>query len=139
MVVVGVMPAGRVCRQPTAAGRSTGPPAACRFPRARILLIREYRNPRRLLIRLQPPAYCPESKLSVGGFGMTQPTRGPKISLDADGQLDEFFANNVIVHFEAMNDCDWWIGITDQRGRSWSIRCGSVTGRAKGYSRVEAV
>ena len=73
----------------------------------------------------------------------------PKISIDyegdctcpndhAHGELDELVAKGVDVHFEMMDQCEWWIGIIDPRsGRSWSIRCGSVSGRAKGYSSIE--
>lgn len=72
----------------------------------------------------------------------------PKINIDFEGdctcpndhsrgELDEFVARGVDVHFEMMNDCAWWIGVTDpESGRSWSIHCGSISDRAKGYSRI---
>lgn len=52
--------------------------------------------------------------------------------------LDEFVANAVNVHFEAMSQSQFWIGIDDPAtGRSWAINCGATNGRAKGYAFVE--
>lgn len=52
--------------------------------------------------------------------------------------LDEFVANAVNIHFEAMGQSQFWIGITDPAaGRSWAINCGATNGRAKGYAFVE--
>lgn len=58
----------------------------------------------------------------------------------ADGceEFDEFVANGVDIHFEAMGQSAWWIGITDPNtGRSWHINCGAVNERAKGYAHCE--
>lgn len=53
-------------------------------------------------------------------------------------ELDEFIAGGVDVHFEAMGPAQFWIGITDPAtGREWSINCGAVNTRAKGYSRLD--
>lgn len=52
--------------------------------------------------------------------------------------LDEFVAAGVTVHFEAMGDAQFWIGITDPAtGREWAINCGAVNPRAKGYAFCE--
>jgi hypothetical protein len=53
------------------------------------------------------------------------------------GQLDEFIAYNATVHFEAMGDSQFWIGITLADGRSWMLNCGAVNPRAKGYANCE--
>lgn len=60
----------------------------------------------------------------------------------ADGteEFDEFVARGVNVHFEAMGESAWWIGITDPAtGRVWHINCGAVNERAKGYANCEQV
>jgi hypothetical protein len=52
--------------------------------------------------------------------------------------LDEFVLKDVAsVHFEAMGDSQFWIGITANDGRSWMINCGAVNHRARGYAFVE--
>lgn len=74
--------------------------------------------------------------------------RDPRISIDYEGdctcpndhsrgELDEFIADNVSIHFEAMDTAQWWIGVTAADGRSWSINCGAVNRRARGYSMCE--
>jgi hypothetical protein len=53
-------------------------------------------------------------------------------------ELDEFVAHNVTVHFEAMGQSQYWIGVHDPAtGRMWHINCGAVNHNAKGYSFVE--
>lgn len=52
-------------------------------------------------------------------------------------EFDEFIADNATVHFEAMGDSQFWIGITLTDGRSWAINCGAVNTRAKGYAICE--
>ncbi|MBM4592355.1 hypothetical protein [Prescottella equi] len=70
-------------------------------------------------------------------------TEGPQVRHVTVGgveEFEEFVANGVNVHFEAMGQNAWWIGITDPKtGRSWHINCGSVNERAKGYARCEEV
>lgn len=73
----------------------------------------------------------------------------PRISIDtaetctcandhSRGELDEFVARGVDVHFEAMGPAQFWIGITDPNtGRTWDINCGAVNPRARGYSLIE--
>lgn len=38
--------------------------------------------------------------------------------------LDEFVARSATVHFEAMGDADWWIGVYLQDGRSFMLNFG---------------
>ncbi len=52
--------------------------------------------------------------------------------------LDEAVLKGVNVHFEAMGDAQFWIGIDDPvSGRRWSINCGAVDEDAHGYARIE--
>jgi hypothetical protein len=52
-------------------------------------------------------------------------------------EFDEFIAYNATVHFEAMGDAEFWIGVTLPDGRSWAINCGAKNSRAKGYAICE--
>ena len=65
----------------------------------------------------------------------------PRISFDDDDRaphgLDEFVAHNATVHFEAMGQAQFWIGVTLPDGRSWAINCGAVNRNAKGYAICE--
>lgn len=56
---------------------------------------------------------------------------------DAPRGLDEFIAHNATVHFEAMGDAQYWIGVTLPDGRSWAINCGAKSTRAMGYAICE--
>ena len=51
--------------------------------------------------------------------------------------LDEFVARGVNVHFEAMSNAQFWIGIDFADGTKWSINCGAVNPNAKGYAFAE--
>ena len=51
--------------------------------------------------------------------------------------LDEFVARGVNVHFEAMSNAQFWIGIDFADGTTWSINCGAVNPNAKGYAVAE--
>lgn len=51
--------------------------------------------------------------------------------------LDEFVARGVDVHFEAMSNNSFWIGIDFEDGTHWAINCGAVNDRAKGYAFAE--
>jgi hypothetical protein len=54
--------------------------------------------------------------------------------------LDEFVASNVDIHYEAMGNSQFWIGITcRETGRTWHINVGAVNSQAKGYAIVEEV
>lgn len=61
---------------------------------------------------------------------------GPRISRNDDGILDGFYAQDATVHFEAVDESDWWIDVTTRDGRTWHIRCGAVNPKAKGYATV---
>lgn len=59
-----------------------------------------------------------------------------RIQLDEDGSLDDFVfkSRGVYVHFEAMDQSQWWMMIEDEEsGKAWRINCGAVNDRAKGY------
>jgi hypothetical protein len=64
-----------------------------------------------------------------------------RYSTAADGtqEFDEFVANDVSIHFEAMDECSWWIGIHAKDGRVWHINVGSKSGRAKGFANCEMI
>ena len=51
--------------------------------------------------------------------------------------LDEFVARGVNVHFEAMSNAQFWIGVDFDDGTKWSINCGAVNPNAKGYAFAE--
>ena len=51
--------------------------------------------------------------------------------------LDEFVARGVNVHFEAMGNAQFWIGIDFDDGTMWSINCGAVNPNVKGYAFAE--
>ena len=65
----------------------------------------------------------------------------PIIRYDNDTQaprgLDEFVAHNATIHFEAMGEAQFWIGVTLEDGRTWAINCGAVNHNAKGYAICE--
>ena len=52
--------------------------------------------------------------------------------------LDEFIAENVDIHFEAMSDTTFWMSIRcRETGREWHLNCGAINSRAKGYAIIE--
>lgn len=54
--------------------------------------------------------------------------------------LDEFVASNVDIHYEAMDNAEFWIGVTcRETGRIWHLNVGAVSKRVKGYAMVELV
>lgn len=61
----------------------------------------------------------------------------PAIRTSADGQLDEFFAENAFIHIERMGDASWWIGIDLPDGQHWMINFGTVNRRAKVVFTIE--
>ena len=73
-----------------------------------------------------------------------RPTRGmakmvtPRIQLDEDGTLDDFFATGVeSVHFEAVGESQWYALVRLASGEEWMLNFGAVNQRAKGYARAE--
>jgi hypothetical protein len=66
------------------------------------------------------------------------PDRIPRIQLDDDGTLDDFYANNVeSVHFEALGEAQWYAVIRLRSGEEWLLNFGAVNHQAKGYARAE--
>lgn len=78
-------------------------------------------------------------------------SREPRISIDyegdctcpndhSNGELDEFVASGVDVHFEAMGTAEWWIGITDPTtNRAADDVPFTVNPRARGYALIEQI
>lgn len=63
---------------------------------------------------------------------------GPRIQLDDNGMLDDFFASGVeSVHFEALGDAQWYAVVRLETGDEWMLNFGAVNQRAKGYARTE--
>ena len=56
---------------------------------------------------------------------------------DEDGGLDDFYVESASVHFEAMSDNSWWIGVRTPDGRGWHINCGAVNPRAAGFAFIQ--
>lgn len=64
----------------------------------------------------------------------------PRIRLDADGTLDDFYAEDIrSVHFEAMDQSQWYLSVTLNDGQVWQLRFGARNDRAKGYAFTERV
>jgi hypothetical protein len=62
----------------------------------------------------------------------------PRIQLDDDGTLDDFFASDVqSVHFEALGESQWYAVVHLASGEEWMLNFGAVNHRAKGYARAE--
>lgn len=52
--------------------------------------------------------------------------------------LDEFIADNVDIHFEAMGHAQFWMMVTcRETGRMWHLNFGAVSTRPKGYAIAE--
>lgn len=55
-----------------------------------------------------------------------------------NGELDEFVADGVNIHFEMMDSAQFWMRVEDPAsGRSWHLNFGAVNPRARGYSLIE--
>ena len=64
----------------------------------------------------------------------------PRISLDSDGTLDDFMANDVkMVHFEALDESRWYATVELTDGQVWQLNFGAQNPRSYGYARAEAV
>jgi len=64
----------------------------------------------------------------------------PRIGLDDDGTLDDFFAKGVeSVHFEALDEAAWYANIHMADGRVWQLNFGAKNSRAHGYAKEERV
>lgn len=51
--------------------------------------------------------------------------------------LDEFVAQGVDVHFEAMGNSHFWMLVSHPDGRRWHLNFGAVNPRDKGFSIIE--
>lgn len=60
----------------------------------------------------------------------------PEIRIDEDGKLDEFIFDGCDIHFEVLNEGQYWIGIY-RGGKRWTINCGAENPRAKWYAFAE--
>lgn len=100
------------------------------------------------LQRAQTPADAPAMQPPAGGAvrpsadecapGITHPS--PRVSLDEDGTLDDFAATGVeTVHFEALDDAQWYATVVLANGEVWQLDFGAHNPRAKGYARAERV
>lgn len=86
---------------------------------------------------LAPTASCDELVALRQRLERMVAPHAPRVGLDDDGTLDEFVLNHPdMIHFEAMDTNEWWIGI--HRGdRWWHINCGAKNPRAKGYAHIQ--
>ena len=68
----------------------------------------------------------------------TRNIHNPRIQLDDDGTLDDFYAADVeSIHFEALGEAQWYAVIRLASGEEWMLNFGAVNHRAKGYARAE--
>lgn len=70
------------------------------------------------------------------------PPKGPnpRVSLDDDGTLDDFYATDISsVHFEAIDQSAWYAVIHLVDGRIWQLNFGAKNDCAKGYALAERV
>ncbi|MGB7234487.1 MAG: hypothetical protein WBD41_00770 [Rhodococcus sp. (in: high G+C Gram-positive bacteria)] len=64
-----------------------------------------------------------------------------RYATNADGteEFDEFVANDVAIHLEALDECAWYLNVHAKDGRVWQINLGSKSGRAKGFANCEQI
>jgi hypothetical protein len=64
----------------------------------------------------------------------------PRVGLDDDGTLDDFMAQDVkMVHFEALDQSQWYLTVELASGEVWQLKFGACNDRAKGYAFAEQV
>ncbi|AAN12495.1 hypothetical protein PBI_CHE8_97 [Mycobacterium phage Che8] len=64
----------------------------------------------------------------------------PRIQLDDDGTLDDFYAEDIkSVHFEAIDQSAWYATLHLADGRIWQLNFGAQNRRARGYAQAERV
>lgn len=62
----------------------------------------------------------------------------PRVQLDDDGTLDDFYAADVqSIHFEALGEAQWYAVVRLNSGDEWMLNFGAVNQQAKGYARAE--
>jgi hypothetical protein len=67
-------------------------------------------------------------------------SENPRINLDQDGTLDDFYATNIqYLHFEALDDAQWYATIQLDSGEIFQLHFGAKNPSAKGYARVEGL
>lgn len=88
---------------------------------------------------MQPPAGSGDrAAVDELAAGIVHPS--PRVRLDEGGMLDDFCAKDVkLVHFEAMDEADWWLSVEMADGQVWHLNFGARNPRAKGYARAERV
>lgn len=65
-------------------------------------------------------------------------TANPRIDYWPETFLDEFVAQGVDVHLEAMSDSTWWIGVRYPDGRMWHINIGVEDGKPYGFAEEDS-
>lgn len=92
------------------------------------------------------PTHAPEpggegQHAREGGSGaQNRAESNPRIGLDDDGTLDDFYATGISsVHFEAIDQAAWYATITLADGRIWQLNFGAKNDRAHGYAMEERV
>lgn len=64
----------------------------------------------------------------------------PRIVLDEDGTLDDFYATNVAsLHVEAIDRAAWYANVHMADGRIWQLNFGAKNPRAHGFATEERV
>jgi hypothetical protein len=64
----------------------------------------------------------------------------PHINLDDDGTLDDFAVSDVkLVHFEALDQSQWYLTVELNNGALWQLKFGARNGNAKGYAFAEQI
>lgn len=88
---------------------------------------------------MQRPADCGDrAAVDDTAAGIVHPN--PRVSLDEDGTLDDFAAADVkLVHFEALDDAQWYATVVLANGEMWQLDFGARNPQAKGYARAERV
>jgi hypothetical protein len=67
-------------------------------------------------------------------------TATPRVSLDDDGTLDDFMARDVaMVHFEALDQSQWYLTVKLTDGTLWQLHFGAKNSRAAGYAWAEQI
>lgn len=68
------------------------------------------------------------------------PERPTRVKSDDDGTLDDFCAWDVkMVHFEALDQSQWYMTVETNSGEIWQLRFGACNDRAKGYAYADQI
>lgn len=92
------------------------------------------------------PGYGWEDRMAaavVEELGLTREEQylpNPRITRDPDGTLDDFYAENIdTVHFEALDNCQWYANVQLRNGQLWTLNFGALNSRARGYANAERI